>query len=166
MGVSRFILDENYKKTRKVFLYFYLTILSYLVFIADDRYVRMKFFFEGLKNGNAFSCGLINVIPFKTISSYFVNYKYFGMKLLVINILGNVVVFMPFGLLLAALTKAKYKFFEVLYYSVMLSTAIEAIQNLTKVGVFDVDDIILNTIGGILGYLIYKYIFQKHKIED
>lgn len=163
MSVSRFILDDNYKKMRKMFFYLYLAVLFYLVFIANDRYVRMEIFFEGLKNGNAFSCGLINVVPFKTITSYFINYQYFGMKLLVINLLGNIVVFMPFGLLLAALTKAKYKFFEVLYYSVMLSTAIEAIQNLTKVGVFDVDDILLNTLGGVLGYLIYKYIFQRQQ---
>ena len=41
-------------------------------------------------------------------------------------------------------------------YSFELSLLVEVLQLVTKVGSFDVDDLLLNTVGGILGFLIYK----------
>ena len=44
------------------------------------------------------------------------------------------------------------------FYSFELSLLVELIQLVTKVGSFDVDDIILNTIGGAIGYIVYKVV--------
>ena len=49
-------------------------------------------------------------------------------------------------------------FLEVTGLTFLLSLGIEIIQLITRVGVFDVDDIILNTVGGMLGYFIYRVV--------
>lgn len=82
-------------------------------------------------------------------------------RLFLINVVGNVFVFVPFGWFLPALFKKCRKWFSVLLFSLELSLVVEIVQLITKVGCFDVDDLLLNTIGGILGYLIYK-IAKRH----
>ena len=77
-------------------------------------------------------------------------------RLFLINVVGNVCVFVPFGWFLPVLFKKCQKWFLILLFSLELSLAVEVVQLITKVGCFDVDDLLLNTIGGILGYLIYK----------
>lgn len=72
------------------------------------------------------------------------------------NVVGNVCVFVPFGVFLPALFTKCQKFFSVLLFTVELSFMVEIIQLVTKIGSFDVDDLLLNTIGGILGYFVYK----------
>ena len=51
-------------------------------------------------------------------------------------------------------------FWQALLYSAGFTLTIEVIQYITKLGVFDVDDIIMNTLGGIIGYCIY-YVAAK-----
>lgn len=46
-------------------------------------------------------------------------------------------------------------FIATAYYSFVLSLCVEVFQLITKVGSFDVDDLLLNTIGGICGYLLF-----------
>ena len=48
-----------------------------------------------------------------------------------------------------------YIFFTMLFFSMALSLGVETIQLFTRVGSFDVDDILLNTIGGVLGYILF-----------
>ena len=84
-----------------------------------------------------------------------------GMVYFAINLLGNVVVFMPFGFLVPILGRKKRKFWFTALASFELSLSVECIQLITKTGCFDVDDIFLNTIGGILGYLVYALMQRK-----
>lgn len=51
--------------------------------------------------------------------------------------------------------KQVQKFFSTLFYSFGLSLCVETFQLVTKVGSFDVDDLLLNTIGGVAGYVIF-----------
>lgn len=61
--------------------------------------------------------------------------------------------------------------FSALFYSFGLSLCVETFQLLAKVGSFDVDDLLLNTIGGIAGYIMYvicnairrKYVYKQEK---
>ena len=78
------------------------------------------------------------------------------------NVVGNVCVFVPFGAFLPALFTKCQKFFSVLLFTVELSFVVEIIQLITKIGSFDVDDLLLNTIGGILGYFVYKIMTSKN----
>lgn len=90
----------------------------------------------------------VNLVPFTEIIRY-----EFGSKLFYYNVIGNIILFMPFGYCIADYVKSK-NIFPALIISAIVSTTVEVIQ--LKIGrSFDIDDIILNVLGGIVGYLVY-----------
>ncbi|XCP86308.1 VanZ family protein [Roseburia hominis] len=70
------------------------------------------------------------------------------------NLFGNVLIFMPFGFFMPMASKYR-SFFLTTVYSFALSMLVEVFQLVSKVGSFDVDDLLLNTIGGIVGYVSF-----------
>ena len=70
------------------------------------------------------------------------------------NLFGNVIIFIPFGFFLP-MGSWQRSFIVTAYYSFVLSLCVEVFQLITKVGSFDVDDLLLNTIGGICGYILF-----------
>lgn len=96
-----------------------------------------------------------NLVPFKAIRMYMQYYKKINGFT---NLIGNVCAFIPLGILFcAAIPQHAKKALPVLYCA-LFSLAIELFQLVTLFGIFDVDDIILNTFGGFLGYLIFLFI--------
>ena len=92
--------------------------------------------------------GTNNFIPFKEILRYEV-----GSGAFVKNILGNIILFIPFGLFVSYILKTKKKI-PILFITLVISAVIEFTQ--MQIGrTFDIDDIILNLVGGFIGYLIY-----------
>lgn len=90
----------------------------------------------------------INLIPFKEMTRYNI-----GTELFFYNVVGNIVLFIPFGYFVSDYLKAK-KIHHILIVSILISLTAETIQY--KIGrAFDVDDIILNVIGAILGFMFY-----------
>lgn len=74
-----------------------------------------------------------------------------------INFAGNIVAFIPLGLMLPILfNHRKMPFSKVLFISLFVSLAFEMTQLVLSIGTFDVDDLILNTSGGAIGYLIFR----------
>lgn len=78
------------------------------------------------------------------------------------NLYGNFLIFVPLGLLLAALgaRKGTRSAKNVLAISFFLSLALEMSQAIFSIGSFDVDDLILNTAGGMAGCALYA-LFAK-----
>jgi|GEM_PF-260579 len=83
---------------------------------------------------------------------------------------GNVIMFLPFGFLVSFYTK-KYKFIKCMFYAILFSVLIEFLQFIlgeTFVGsqyrVVDIDDVILNLLGAIIGFGIFK--ITPHFIKD
>lgn len=70
------------------------------------------------------------------------------------NLVGNVAIFVPYGFFMPWASRYR-SFFLTLFYSFGFSLIIEVFQLITKVGSFDVDDLLLNTIGGILGFILF-----------
>lgn len=97
-----------------------------------------------------------NFIPFKEIFRYDI-----GSRAFFKNIAGNLIMFIPFGFFASYYLKPK-KVGPIFLLSALLSTVIESTQLLIG-RVFDIDDIILNVVGGLLGYLIYS---NLHWIEE
>ena len=119
-----------YKETFMFAFLLYALLLFYVVTFQDVNY------------------GTNNFIPFKEILRYEV-----GSKVFIKNIVGNIILFIPFGFFVAHLMKSK-KLYPTLVVSMITSIVIEYTQ--LKIGrTFDIDDIILNISGGFLGYLIY-----------
>ena len=90
-----------------------------------------------------------NLIPFKEILRYD-----FGSNLFYRNIFGNLLLFLPYGLYITYYLDLK-KPLSVMGYAFVISLSIELIQSIIG-RVFDVDDIILNVLGALLGYFIYR----------
>ena len=102
-----------------------------------------------------------NLIPFMEIRRFIVYADLLGPMAVISNLFGNIVIFMPFGFLVPILGRKKRNFWFTSLLSFALSLTVECIQLVTRTGCFDVDDIFLNTIGGMLGYLVYALVQRK-----
>ncbi|MCL2519281.1 MAG: VanZ family protein [Oscillospiraceae bacterium] len=76
--------------------------------------------------------------------------------------LGNIGWFVPFGFLLPVLLK-KERFWKVAALGFMFSFVIETLQYIFRKGVAELDDLILNTLGVVVGYCLYKLFLKLNK---
>lgn len=97
--------------------------------------------------------------PLKEIRRYLTYIDQLGLWYVFLNLAGNVMAFVPFGFVLPVITRYR-KFYQVFFLSMEFSLIVEIIQLVSKVGSFDVDDILLNTLGGVLGYLVYQIVYH------
>jgi glycopeptide antibiotics resistance protein len=89
-----------------------------------------------------------NLVPFSEILRYKV-----GSELFIYNVIGNVLLFIPFGYFVSRYANSK-KVSQIFLVSMLTSATIELMQ--LKIGrTFDIDDIILNVLGGVIGYYFY-----------
>lgn len=96
-----------------------------------------------------------NLRPFAEIMRYMRHISRIGYANAVMNLVGNVVCFMPLGFVLPIITDRNWGIFRVTAMTFLASLFVEVLQLASKLGSFDVDDLILNTLGGILGYLLF-----------
>lgn len=94
---------------------------------------------------------LVNLVPFNNI-----NYRIF-------EVLGNIALFVPIGLLLPLLWRRFEKFYVLVYSCLLISLIIELSQLAIPMRATDIDDLIMNTIGGMIGYLLYLLIRRLSK---
>lgn len=144
-----------YQMAKYIIFAAYIVVLVYFVFFAEmfgRTHVPTEYRY--------------NLVPFKEINR-FIKYRHqLGMTTVFINILGNIAAFMPFGVGLPIVTKRKAKFLRVLLCTFAFSLSIELIQLVSKVGSCDVDDLILNTIGGVLGYICYCFMCKCRNVRN
>lgn len=112
-----------------------------------------------LKNGFTNQGYKINFILFDFINQY---YDHGLSQTLLINILGNIALFIPLSIILLNYFKF-LTYSNVIFTNFITSLSFELIQLATGWGVFDVDDIFLNTLGGIIGLVIYHLITHKKR---
>lgn len=104
--------------------------------------------------------GSFQLVPFGSIQEYL----HMGGGSAFRNLAGNIVAFIPYGIYLQVLKKDKRMGINVLIVAVT-SIAVELVQALLRVGVTDIDDVLLNTLGGFIGILICRLIYRLAK-ED
>lgn len=127
----------------------YLVALIYFMFFAESfgrTHVQTKYAY--------------NLELFKEIRRFYTYRRQLGWSAVLLNLGGNVAGFMPFGFILPVISRRGKKWYNTLLLSFSLSLCIETVQLACKVGSFDVDDLLLNTAGGILGYLTYHAVQQ------
>ena len=94
----------------------------------------------------------INLIPLRSISPYIKNItEFYAFK----NIMGNIVIFIPMGFFVAWLCNKKL--LKTLLCCIIMLLFIEIMQLIFMIGFFDIDDLILNLIGCVIGYLVKKF---------
>ena len=136
---------SGWMKAGWLLFYLYIVLLSYFLFFSEHYgrdYVSQDYRY--------------NLVLFKEIKRFIEYRQQLGLESFVVNIMGNVLAFAPFGFLLPMLNKRYRGFFTTTFLSFFFSLAVELVQMYFKVGIFDVDDIFMNTVGGILGYISYR----------
>lgn len=131
------------KNKRHVILYEELLMLSFII------YILCLFQVVTFQDDTAWSTN--NFIPFKEILRYNM-----GSRLFFKNVIGNLIMFMPYGFFISYYLKNKKPSLTIML-TVIASFSIELVQMIIG-RVFDVDDIILNVLGGFLGYLCYYFL--------
>lgn len=100
-----------------------------------------------------------NLTPFKEIHRYLAYYEIIGPYAVFLNLAGNILAFVPFGLFYPLLSRRNRSLWKVTLISFEVSLLVEIIQLVTRVGSCDVDDIILNTLGGMIGHLCFRILW-------
>lgn len=142
-----------------IFLVIIISVRIAYILINKEKFVFYKEFlallfivyalmlFELVTNRDLGGRG-INLIPFREILRYD-----FSSELFKYNVIGNLVMFLPFGYFVSRYIKAT-KVYQIFILSTIASLTIEFVQ--LQIGrAFDIDDVILNIVGGICGFLIY-----------
>lgn len=124
----------------------YILLLIYLLFLSEA-YGRKDFAQREYQ---------YNLVPFREIMRFWIYRERVGYLASFLNLGGNVIGFLPFGFFLPVIS---YRFRSgwltgILGFS--LSLLVETVQLVCKVGCFDVDDLMLNTLGAVLGYVIFR----------
>jgi len=105
----------------------------------------------------------VNLEPFTEIRRFWKGPESLGSSQFWINVVGNVLAFLPLGLFTALLLRRRYYGAFALAVTYLASLGAELLQYCLRVGSFDIDDVILNSVGGLLGILIAFIIREKHK---
>lgn len=111
--------------------------------------------------GTEHDCGLnLQLGRFLDIMRYD-DSRHFGL----INFLGNIALFVPLGVIFAySLSRRRDNIGRVLLSVILcafVSTVLESIQYITACGTADVDDVLLNSIGGLIGVAVYHAMLKR-----
>lgn len=139
-----------------VALFIYLAVLAYVCFFS-----------EAYGRTHISDTYRYNLKPFREIIRFLRYREVVGIEAFILNLWGNVLVFAPFGCFVPMLISKCRSGFKMIQLTFALSLFVETIQLISRVGSFDVDDLILNTLGGLLGYMVFKifYILVRQKQE-
>lgn len=129
----------------RILFYLYIIAIFYFVLLSE-RYGRET----------GYTTSHVNLELFKEIKRFWMYRSLLTPEAFITNLAGNVFAFSPFGFLVPVMTEKKRGLIKVVLGTFLFSLIIESCQYIFKVGVFDVDDLLLNTIGGLIGYIVYK----------
>ncbi|HJA07064.1 MAG TPA: VanZ family protein [Candidatus Mediterraneibacter pullicola] len=137
----------------KVLFLLYVGFLIYFLFLAEW-YGR-----TGVSEEYRYNLEL-----FREIKRFIIYRDQLGAFAVFANLAGNILIFVPYGFFISMASRSR-GFFKTLFFSMGLSLCVEITQLFSRVGSFDVDDILLNTVGGVVGYIIFlicNAIRRKH----
>ncbi|MDE5863845.1 MAG: VanZ family protein [Lachnospiraceae bacterium] len=132
-----------------------MIILVYFLLLSD-----------GFGRGNKYIDFRYNLIPFREIIRFIKYRNYIDFYSVVVNLIGNVAAFMPFGALIRWVVNKKVRWYQAVLYTLLFSLSVELLQLVAKVGVFDVDDLILNTVGGLFGFWVYYILLLVNRRRE
>jgi glycopeptide antibiotics resistance protein len=134
------------ERIKTIFLYgvfiCYILLLIKILLVSRSSY-------SGLRS--------INLIPFYSIKEYIFSNSAIIKKFAFGNVIGNIIIFIPLGTYLLLFKKDK-RIITNLLVIFIVSLFVESIQGFLAIGASDIDDIILNCIGGLIGILGYKFL--------
>lgn len=104
------------------------------------------------------STRIVNLIPFRTIAEYISFIVHGGGKrnIAILNLAGNILLTIPLAVYIAYFIRPFRKLWKVVCVSLAVIIAIELTEYITGRGTLDIDDVILNLVGAIIGYGFWK----------
>lgn len=151
MGKSQTNRAGKERFLRFVFI-LYCAVMLWLLFFRSSGWT------EGLNYEQQLLLN-VNLKPFYTIRNYLrvILHRTNDAALVhcIINLLGNVILFIPAGYLIPKIWKRQRNFFRFFALCLGVMFLVEVLQLFTLLGSFDVDDLILNLLGMIIGFISY-----------
>ncbi len=145
-------MDKIFRAAVKIAFISYALLMVWLLFgqrMGADTHIS---YLERMRDS-------VNLIPFTTIRHFLQTLRSVGEAYLlhaVVNLAGNVIMFIPLGFFLPCLRSRWRTFFRCMGIGVCILLGIDLLQLLTLLGHCDVDDLILNTLGIGIGFGIFK----------
>lgn len=156
--ISNYYFDklEDKKKMRMIT---YIVILSiYTIMILNVRILTRAILTKTID----IRCYRCNLIPFKTILNYIINFNHFNIELPILNIFGNLFLLMPIQYLIIKIFNLK-KFKLIFFIDSIIVLVNELLPFILQTKIFDIDHIILN----LLGMLIVCFLIKlKNRKKD
>ena len=153
MGILNKITRKKIGAVSFFLLIIYGCVVLYFV-LFSDRLGRVE----------GYSTYRYNLIPFAEIRRFILYRNYVSTEAFLLNLMGNLLVFFPVGILIPLWRTKKTGFIRILIYTFLFTLCIESLQLVTRVGVFDVDDLLMNTLGGLAGWVCYCLALKVFRI--
>lgn len=148
-SVVMILLRVGYLIKNKEKIIFHKEVFMFVFVI----YIMCLFYVVTFQDIDGQSISGYNIIPFKEMFRYSI-----GSRLFFKNVIGNLIMFIPFGFFTSYILRDS-KLRWILVITFITSLTIEITQ--AYIGrVFDIDDIILNNIGGIIGYYMFSFLYH------
>lgn len=141
-----------------------LKILSVLIFALYMAALVKVLLLRSPGTAAGSSLHQVNLIPFRTIFYYIgtaLQGGATGLRQAFANIAGNVILFLPFGYFMAIFFSGLRSRLRTALVTACFSAMIEILQFILHVGSSDVDDVLLNTLGGLLGFMLLERILSR-----
>lgn len=107
----------------------------------------------------------VNLVPFASIASFAFGSSPSGRRFAFANVVGNIVLFAPLGGYLMVLSKRRSVLRSMLVVA-SVSVAVELVQGILALGTSDIDDVMLNCAGGLLGTLATAFVMRRAPDRD
>ena len=149
----------------------YAALMIYLLFFMDRAATEGLSYWEQVQN----NC---NFIPWRTVGNYWdvlirpdyyiqkwesASAYYYRASIAIVNILGNVAMFVPLGVFLPAMWPRLQRAWKAIPVGVLTIVLVEIVQLLTLRGRCDIDDVFLNVIGIAVGYGLWRFVKFCHR---
>lgn len=149
------VISKNKRRVAIVLFILYLIVLCYFLFFSESMgrtYSERSYHY--------------NLMPLKEIKRFLKYWRILGIGAVAINLVGNIAAFMPFGAFLPLFWGRCRKLWRTALYGFEFSLFVETLQLISKVGSFDVDDMILNTIGAIAGFFACRALIRRKQERE
>lgn len=167
--VKKLNYNKKVLKTNLIIYFVIYTITIITLTLFDEIFGRNGIILVNWNRGllDNYLNNSFNIIPFDTIKLFINGYKndIVTQKDFFINIYGNFVVFMPYGLFVPLIFKRINKYYKFLIFITIFVIMIELLQFLTLSGSCDIDDLILNVMGASIIYFVFRISFIKKLIN-
>lgn len=158
--VRYYIKNKSINKLREVFINLFFIYFLILVNLTIFKFEELIINFD--------TRFYINYIPFVETIKMFRN-DFADIHIALYNVIGNILFFIPLGFCIPLFFNKKNKLSKVILYGFTASLTIEVLQLFTPYSITDIDDIIFNTLGTVIGFIIFNIIYtilKNYKIGD